>query len=132
MTKVAIIPGDGVGPEVMAEASKLMDTVTKAFHVDIEVVNFDLGADYYLETGLTLPEGVVAELSDGFRAILLGPLGDPRVQDDRHAKEILWGLVRELDLFAGLRHIKLLSLDLCPLANKTEQDIDLILVWEGL
>ena len=131
MPKVALIHGDGVGPEVMGEAAKLIDAINKALPLNIELVEFDLNADHFLQTGIALPEGVIDTVRDGVSGILMGPFGDPRVQDDKHSREILGGLIRELDLYVGLRRIRLLSAELCPLANKSEQDIDLTLIWEG-
>ncbi|MEE9166481.1 MAG: isocitrate/isopropylmalate family dehydrogenase [Candidatus Neomarinimicrobiota bacterium] len=131
MQKVALIPGDGVGPEVMTQATKLLEAVNKAYSLDFETVTFDLSADHFLETGIALPEGVIATLRDEMDAVLLGPLGDPRIADDRHAREVLRGLTSELDLSVGMRRVRLLSADLCPLSGKTEQDIDLVLVWEA-
>ncbi|MFQ6675894.1 MAG: isocitrate/isopropylmalate family dehydrogenase [Fidelibacterota bacterium] len=131
MTKIAMIPGDGVGPEVMAEASKLLETLRETYHLDLESATFDLGADYTLETGLALPEGIIDELKGGYKGILMGPLGDPRIHDDRHVKVIISGLIRHLDLYAGLRRIRVLSDDLFPLANKNAKAVDLALIWES-
>ena len=130
MTKVAMIPGDGVGPEVMTEAGKLLEAVNNAYSLDFELVEFDLGADHFLHTGIALPESVIDTLKNDISAILMGPLGDPRVLNDQHAREILRGLIQEFDLFAGLRRVKLLFSELCPLAGKSEQDINLVLIWE--
>ncbi|MFQ6615531.1 MAG: isocitrate/isopropylmalate family dehydrogenase [Fidelibacterota bacterium] len=132
MTRIAIIPGDGVGPEVMDEASKLMDTLRDTFGVDVESAQFDLGADHTLETGLALPEGIVDELRGGYKGILMGPFGDPRVPQDRHAREIISGLITHLDLYAGLRRIRVLSDDFFPLANASGKNIDLVLIWEAM
>ena len=130
MIRIALIPGDGVGPEVMTEASKLFETVNSAFSLDFELVEFDLSADHFLETGIALPESIIDTLKSGISAILLGPFGDPRIPNDQHAREIIKGLVQRLNLFAGVRRVKLLSPELCPIAGKSEKDINLVIIWD--
>lgn len=132
MTRIALIPGDGVGPEVMAQAAKLIEAINKACSLQLDVTEFDLSAEHFLQTGIALPQGVVDTISEEMDGILLGPLGDPRVTDDEHSRSVLKGLIQRLDLFAGIRRIRLLSEDLCPLSGKTEKDIDFVLVWEAL
>jgi len=131
MTKIAMIPGDGVGPEVITEASRLLETVNRAFSLDFELVEFDLSADHFIETGIALPESMVNTLKKGIPVILLGPLGDPRVTNDQHAREIVRGLVQQLNLFVGIRRVTLLSPDLCPISGKSEQDINFVLIWDS-
>lgn len=131
MPKVALVLGDGVGPEVMAEASKLIGAVNKAYSLQFETVEFDLSADHFLQTGIALPDGVIETIRKEMGAILLGPLGDPRVRDDQHGRSVLKGFIRELDLFVGVRRVRPLLSDLCPLAGMTEQDVDLTIIWEA-
>lgn len=121
-----------MGPEVMAEASKLLDTLRDTFGLDVETTKFELGADYTLGTGIALPEGILEELKGGYKGILVGPLGDPRIQQDGHAREIISGLIIHLDLYAGLRKIRVLSDDYLPLANKTAREIDIVVFWETM
>ena len=100
--RVALIPGDGVGPEVMAEARPLLDWA-QARGRKLEVLPLPYGADHFLATGETLPETAFRDLRDGCDAILFGAVGDPRIPDGRHAEEILLRLRQGLDLTVNLR-----------------------------
>ena len=100
--RIALIPGDGAGPEVMAEALPLLDWA-RARGRRLEVERLPYGADHYLATGETLPEAAFADLRDGFDAILFGAVGDPRVSDGRHAEEILLRLRQGLELTVNFR-----------------------------
>jgi isocitrate/isopropylmalate dehydrogenase len=102
MTRIALIPGDGAGPEVMAEAEPLLDWA-RARGRRLEVQRLPYGADHFLATGETLPEGAFAELRDGSNAILFGAVGDPRVPDGRHAEAILLRLRQDLQLTVNFR-----------------------------
>src|SRR4051812_21147535 len=101
--RIAVIPGDGIGQDVIAEAVKVLNAVGdvdgRAF--DLEILPW--GADHYLQTGVTLPPNGYAMLRDDFDAILLGALGDPRIPDFRHARDILLGTRFELDLYVNYR-----------------------------
>ena len=99
---MALIPGDGVGPEVMAEALPLL-AWARARGRDIEQLVMPYGADHFLATGETLPEAAYAELRDGCDAILFGAVGDPRLPDGRHAEAILLRLRQGLDLTVNFR-----------------------------
>ncbi len=106
--KVALIPGDGIGPEVVSEARRLLAHVRTLGGPVVQTTTFDLSADRYLRTGETLPDAEFEQLRDGFDAILLGALGDPRVPDHAHARDIVLGLRTRLDLYINLRPIRLL------------------------
>ena len=121
MAKVAIIPGDGVGKEVIGEAVRVLEAVNRARCLDLELVPFDYGADRYLRDGVTLPEEQFADFREDYDAILLGAIGDPRVPDNRHGREILLGLRFKLDLYINLRPVQLLDERLCPLKGKSRQ-----------
>lgn len=129
--RVAVIPGDGIGVEVLAEAVKALGAVADASGRSVALTPFDWGAERYLKTGVTLPEGALQMLRDGFDAILLGAMGDPRVPDNRHAAEILLRLRFELDLFVNYRPIKLLHERLCPLKGARIQDVDFVVFREN-
>ncbi|HSM35348.1 MAG TPA: 3-isopropylmalate dehydrogenase [Longimicrobiales bacterium] len=129
--RVALIPGDGIGPEVVAEARRVLERVATAHGLELEMETFDLGADRYLRTGDTLPERDFERLRDGFDAILLGALGDPRVPDNAHARDILLGLRFRLDLYVNLRPVRLLHPDHSPLRDVGPGDVDLLLVREN-
>jgi 3-isopropylmalate dehydrogenase len=100
--RIALLPGDGVGGEVMAEALPCLDWARSRGR-RLETCGFPHGADHYLASGETLPEAVYAELRDGYDAILFGAVGDPRVPDGRHAEEILLRLRRGLELTVNFR-----------------------------
>src|SRR5713226_9781735 len=86
--RIAIIPGDGIGKEVIPEAVKVLRAAVGPSQLHLEFVEFDWGADKYLREGVTLPAGAVEMLRDEFDAILFGALGDPRVPSNQHASEI--------------------------------------------
>lgn len=106
--RMALIPGDGVGPEVMAEAEPLLDWA-RARGRRLEVLRLPYGADHFLATGETLPDRTFVDLRDGCDAILFGAVGDPRVPDGRHAEEILLRLRQGLDLTVNFRPCRPLS-----------------------
>ena len=103
--RLAIIPGDGIGPEVVAEAVKVLT----ASGADVEMTHFDWGANRYLADGVTVPPDGFAMLARDFDAILVGAFGDPRVPSNIHAKEILLGMRFRMDLYANVRPVRLLD-----------------------
>ncbi|MGH9649392.1 MAG: isocitrate/isopropylmalate family dehydrogenase, partial [Terriglobales bacterium] len=108
--KIAVLPGDGIGRDVIPEALK----VIRATGASVAFTEFDWGADRYLKDGTTVPEDGYAMLARDFDAILMGAFGDPRVPSNVHARDILLGLRFRLDLYANVRPVKLLDLSLCP------------------
>ena len=126
-TRIAVVPGDGIGTEVTREARRVLD----ALSLPVDVTEFDWGADRYLRTGETLPEGAIADLRDHYAAILFGAVGDPRVPSNVHAREILLALRFQLDLYINLRPVALYEEWLTPLRGKTPRDIDLIVLREN-
>ena len=96
--RIAIIPGDGIGVDVTAEAVKVLRAVDDVFGREIVLETLPWSADYYLATGITIPADGYAMLRNQFDAIFIGALGDPRVSDNRHARDILLGIRFELDL----------------------------------
>src|SRR5438067_8640128 len=129
--RFAIIPGDGIGKEVTAEAVKVLTRVGEVFGRAFEFEHLPWGADYFLETGITIPPDGYAMLRDEFDAIFIGALGDPRVSDNRHARDILLGIRFELDLYVNHRPIRLLHERLCPLKRRTPADVDFIVFREN-
>lgn len=130
MKRIAVIPGDGIGKEVVPAALKTLAAVEETSDQRYGIEVFDFGADRYLETGAALPEGQLEALR-GFDAILLGALGDPRVPDNRHAREILFGIRFGLDLYVNYRPVRLLHDDLCPIKGKTAADVDFVVFREN-
>jgi 3-isopropylmalate dehydrogenase len=129
--RIAVIPGDGIGKEVTAEAVKVLEAVTKVTGRKIDLEILPWSADHYLKTGVTIPADGYAMLRDQFDAVLLGALGDPRVADNRHARDILLGARFELDLYVNYRPVKLLDDRLCPLKNRGRKDINFVVFREN-
>ena len=115
MPSIALIPGDGIGPEVMAEARRVLSAVADREGLSFPVTEWDLGAERYLRDGVTISEDEFLRLTGEHEAILMGALGDPRVPGNEHARDILLGLRFRLDLFVNFRPSVLLAPDLCPL-----------------
>ena len=113
--RIAVIPGDGIGVDTTAEAVKVIRAVGEVFGRQFDLEMLPWGADYFLQTGITMPPDGYAMLRDQFDAIFIGALGDPRVPDNRHARDILLGTRFELDLYVNYRPVKLLDARLCPL-----------------
>jgi 3-isopropylmalate dehydrogenase len=129
--RIAVVPGDGIGREVIAQAEDALRAVAAASGRDIALTGFDWGADRYLATGETLPPGALAMLRQEFDAILLGAMGDPRVPDNRHAADILLGLRFQLDLYVNYRPVRLFHERLCPLKGVRPEDVDLAVFREN-
>ncbi len=129
--RVAIIPGDGIGVEVTAEAVKILRRVGDVFGRQFDLETLPWSADHFLKTGETIPPNGYAMLRDEFDAVFIGALGDPRVPDNRHARDILLGIRFELDLYVNYRPVKLLHERLCPLKNRKPADVDFVVFREN-
>jgi 3-isopropylmalate dehydrogenase len=129
--RVAVVPGDGIGPEVIKEAVGMLERVRETHGVELELKHFDWGADRFLSEGVTLPEGALEMLSSEFDAILSGAFGDPRVPSNQHAEDILLGMRRGLDLYINLRPVRLLHQRLTPLRDRTTEEIDFVVFREN-
>jgi 3-isopropylmalate dehydrogenase len=121
--RYAIVPGDGIGIDVTREAMKVLRAVAAAGDVRLVADSFDYGADRYLATGETLPDGALERFRT-YDAVFMGAFGDPRVPDMRHAADILLGTRFRLDLYANARPIRCLNDRLCPLRGYSAQDVD--------
>jgi 3-isopropylmalate dehydrogenase len=128
--KIAVIPGDGTGPEVTAEAVKVLGAAAKRGGFTYETTQFDFGGDRYLRTNEVLPESAVSDLR-GFDAILLGAIGHPDVKPGILEKGILLRLRFELDLYVNLRPVKLYAGVDTPLKDKGPEDVDFVVVREN-
>ncbi len=126
-----MLPGDGIGRDVTAEATKVLAAATERWALPIELVEKPWSADHYLETGESLPEGALEDLRDNYAAIFIGAYGDPRIPDMRHAADILLGIRFGLDLFVNYRPIRIYDERLCPLKDKTADDIDFVVFREN-
>ena len=129
--RIAVIPGDGIGKDVTAEAVKVLDAVHRRSGVRLDVVHLPWSADHYLATGETLPADGYRMLRDEFDAIFVGALGDPRVADNRHARDILLGTRFELDLYVNYRPVRLIDDRLSPLKDRSRKDINFVVFREN-
>jgi 3-isopropylmalate dehydrogenase len=130
MYKIAVIPGDGTGPEVTAEAVKVLKTAADKFQFQADLTTFDFGGERYKRTGETLPDRAVEELRE-FDAILLGAIGHPDVPPGILEKGILLKARFELDQYINLRPVKLYPGVETPLKDKGPADIDFVVVREN-
>ena len=128
--RIAIIPGDGIGKEVTAEAVKVLQAVGERFGRAFDLEHLPWSADYFLQSGVTIPPNGYDLLRE-FDAIFIGALGDPRVPDNRHARDILLGTRFELDLFVNYRPVKLLHDRLCPLKGRGPSDVNFVVFREN-
>lgn len=129
--RIAVIPGDGIGPEVIAQAVRVLERVRETHRVQLELVHFDWGADKFLREGVSLPAGALEMLTSEFQAVLAGAFGDPRVPSNQHAEDILLGMRRGLDLYINLRPVRLLHERLTPLRDTAVADIDFVVFREN-
>jgi 3-isopropylmalate dehydrogenase len=131
MPTIAVLPGDGIGPEVVDEGLRVLNRVAELEGIKFETVSYPFGAEHYLKTGETMPPSVIQEYKS-MDAILLGAIGDPRIEVGMLERAIIGGIRwGELDLYINLRPIKLYAEYLTPLKNKTPEDIDMIIVREN-
>src|SRR5208282_4027588 len=129
--RIAVIPGDGIGPEVIAEALKALRAALSAGTHRAEFTHFDWGAERFLREGVSLPAGSVEMLRRDFDAILFGAVGDPRIPSNQHALDILFGLRFGLDLYANVRPCVLLDRRFTPLRDRTEADVNFVVLREN-
>jgi len=128
--QIAVIAGDGIGKDVTAEALKVLTAVSERFGRRLHFERLPWGADHYLESKVTIPlDGY--DLLRAFEAIFIGALGDPRVPDNRHARDILLGTRFELDLYVNYRPVRLLDERLCPLKGRGPADVNFVVFREN-
>lgn len=125
--RIAVIPGDGIGKEVIPLAVQVM----QAAGAGVELTSFDWGADRYLADKTTVPPDSFATLVRDFDAILVGAFGDPRVPSNIHAREILLGMRCKMDLYANVRPVRLMDASLCPLKGIEPKDLDFVVIREN-
>jgi len=125
--RIAIIPGDGIGKEVIAQAMAVLQATGAA----LEFTHFDWGADRYLADKTTVPADGFFILARDFDAILVGAFGDPRVPSNIHARDILLGMRSKMDLYANVRPVRLLDSELCPLKGIQPKDVDFVVLREN-
>jgi len=128
--KIAVIPGDGTGPEVIAEGIKVIKSIGPSESINFEFVYYDLGGERYKKTGEILPDSVLEEIKKT-DAIYLGAIGHPEIKPGILEKGILLRMRFELDQYINLRPVKLYPHVPCPLKDKGPQDIDFVVVREN-
>src|SRR5258706_11457072 len=126
--KIGVVGGDGIGPEVAAEAVKVLKKVQDGFA--LEFIDSPFGADHYLKSGEFVPDKAMDEIRT-LDAVMLGALGDPRCARGVLERGILFKLRFGLDLYVNLRPIKLYTEKLCPIKGKTPKDIDMVVCREN-
>ena len=129
--KIAIIPGDGIGKEVVAEGVKVLDALREGRGRNLELLHFELGADRYLADGTTFPDEVRDTIRDDCDAVLLGAMGDPRVPGMEHARDIIFGLRFGFDLYCNIRPVVCLHDRLMPLKGRSAGDCDMVVFREN-
>ena len=127
---IAIIGGDGIGPEVTAQAIRVLDTASEIFGFSTRKTEYPFGTDHYLATDEIFPDAAFEEVK-GMNAVFLGAIGDPRVPVGMIEFGVIAKLRFELDLYINLRPIKLYDASLCPLKDKGPEDIDMLIVREN-
>jgi 3-isopropylmalate dehydrogenase len=128
--KIPVIPGDGIGPEIIDEGKKVIDAAGEVYGFDVEWIEYPHGADHYLNTGELISEESLKELNT-YDVIFLGSIGDPRIEPGVLEKGILLSARFYFDQYINLRPVKLLEGVWCPLKNKTPEDIDFTVVREN-
>ena len=123
--RIAVIPGDGIGKEVTAEAVRILEAVG-----GMDIHSLPWSADHFLATGETIPPDGYDTLRS-FDAVFVGALGDPRVPDNRHARDILLGTRFELDLYVNYRPVRLIEERLCPLKGRGPADVNFVVIREN-
>ena len=130
MYKIAVIPGDGTGPEVIREGQKVLEAVSQKYKFKYETKIFDFGGERYLKTGKTLEDKDIDELKK-YSAIYLGAVGHPDVKSGILETDILLKIRFSLDQYINLRPVKLYNAGFCPLKDKKPEDVDFAVVREN-
>lgn len=132
--RLATLPGDGIGPEVTHSAVAILRTVCDRYNIALDIETLPYGATWYLATGQGMPSGEPERLARSCDAILAGALGDPRVKDNVHVRQIRQSLLHTLDLYANVRPARQLLPRLSPLARMQagRGEIDIVVISENL
>jgi isocitrate/isopropylmalate dehydrogenase len=130
MYNLALIPGDGIGPEIIREGKKVIEAASKIYGIEINWIEYPFGAEHYLKTGELLPDSALKEIQD-LDAIYFGAIGDPRIKPGILENEILLKIRFYFDQYINLRPIKLYKGVPCPLKDKKPEDINFYVVREN-
>ncbi|HTM58244.1 MAG TPA: 3-isopropylmalate dehydrogenase [Candidatus Udaeobacter sp.] len=128
--RIAVIPGDGIGPEVVGEGLRVLERVASLHGFEIRPTRFPFGAEHYLESREVLPDAAFSEIR-AHDAILLGAIGDPRIEVGLLEFGIIARLRFDLDLYVNLRPVRLYAEHLCPLKDVRPEDVDFTVVREN-
>ena len=129
--RIAVIAGDGIGPEVVAQALRVLEVLQRERGVDVDVWELPLGAELYLKNGTTFPLELRDEVKATCSAVLLGAVGDPRVPSGEHAHDILLGMRTAWELYANVRPVRALTDALVPLRGKSKSDVNIVIYREN-
>jgi 3-isopropylmalate dehydrogenase len=130
MYNLALIPGDGIGPEIIREGKKVIEAASKIYGIEINWIEYPFGAEHYLKTGELLPDSTLKEIQD-LDAIYFGAIGDPRIKPGILENDILLKIRFYFDQYINLRPIKLYKGVPCPLKDKKPEDINFYVVREN-
>jgi 3-isopropylmalate dehydrogenase len=128
---IAVIGGDGIGPEVIAQATRVLEHYRDVRGLPLELWPLDLGAERYLHDGTTFPADIRDRIAREASAVLLGALGDPRVPGLEHARDILFGMRFGFDLYANVRPVRALADRVVPLKGRCAAEVDLVVFREN-
>ena len=131
LKRIAVVPGDGIGPEVIDAGLAMLKAATEKRGRAFEWVHKDWGAEKWLREGVGIPEGGLKDLEENYDAVYFGALGDPRIPDMAHGREILLGMRFGLDLFVNMRPVELVAAEFCPLKNKGPEEVNFIVFREN-
>jgi len=129
--RLALIPGDGIGPELLKQVQKVIAPLNRRFGIGLETVNFPYGADYFLKTGILLPNDFLDEVDRNYDAVILGTLGDPRIANQRHAREMMTLLRERFGLFMTVCRITLHADWISPRRSNEHGLFDLLILKES-
>ncbi len=127
---IGILPGDGIGEEVVNEAQKVLTAIESIYGFQTKREHLPYGADHFLKTGETMPDAAFDRIRQ-MHAVLFGAIGDPRIEVGKLEFAIIAGMRHKLDLYVNLRPVKLYHESLCPLKGKTPKDIDILFLREN-
>jgi 3-isopropylmalate dehydrogenase len=128
--KIAVLGGDGIGPEVTRSALEVLKRASELYGFSYDTTEYPFGSEHYLKTGELMPDSVISEYRD-HDAILLGAIGDPRVEVGLVERAVILGIRLGLDLYVNLRPVKLYAESLCPVKGKKCEDLDMMVVREN-
>ncbi len=127
---IAVIPGDGIGPEVTDEALKVLKAAGERYGFGLKTTHYPWSGNHFLETGVLMPDSALDEYRQQ-DAVLLGAIGDPRMETGLLERAVVAGCRFGLDLYVNLRPIKLYAEHLCPLKNMTPEKVDMVILREN-